>query len=89
MIEQYHDPANARSLFAAARAQAADAGNMEIELRALYDDAEVGERSSATWRPPAPPSTKAPSWPSGAVSAGPGSGSPCSRGQLAVRYLDR
>ena len=29
-------------LFAAARAQAATAGNPEIELRALYDDAEVG-----------------------------------------------
>jgi len=44
MIEQYHDPANARSLFAAARAQAAGAGNREIELRALYDDAEVGKQ---------------------------------------------
>jgi DNA-binding CsgD family transcriptional regulator len=44
MIEQYHDPTNARSLFAAARAQAADAGNLEIELRALYDDAEVGKQ---------------------------------------------
>jgi tetratricopeptide (TPR) repeat protein len=43
MIEQYHDPVNARSLFAAARAQAADAGNLEIELRAVYDDAEVGK----------------------------------------------
>ena len=42
MIEQYHDPANARSLFAAARAQAAGPGNLEIELRALYDYAEVG-----------------------------------------------
>jgi DNA-binding CsgD family transcriptional regulator len=44
MIEQYHDPAKARSLFAAARAQAADAGNLEIELRAVYDDAEVGKQ---------------------------------------------
>jgi DNA-binding NarL/FixJ family response regulator len=44
MIEQFHDPANARSLFAAARAQAADAGNLEIELRAMYDDAEVGKQ---------------------------------------------
>jgi DNA-binding CsgD family transcriptional regulator/tetratricopeptide (TPR) repeat protein len=42
MVEQYHDPANARSLFAVARAQAAGAGNLEIELRALYDYAEVG-----------------------------------------------
>ena len=44
MIEQYHDPAKARSLFAAARAQAAGAGNLEIELRAVYDDAEVGKQ---------------------------------------------
>jgi DNA-binding CsgD family transcriptional regulator/tetratricopeptide (TPR) repeat protein len=44
MIEQYHDPANARSLFAAARAQAAGAGNLEIEMRALYDYAEVGKQ---------------------------------------------
>ncbi|HEX3211004.1 MAG TPA: AAA family ATPase, partial [Actinomycetota bacterium] len=44
MIEQYHDPANARSLFAAARAQAVGAGNLEIELRAVYDDAEVGKQ---------------------------------------------
>jgi DNA-binding NarL/FixJ family response regulator/tetratricopeptide (TPR) repeat protein len=44
MVEQYHDPANARSLFVAARAQAAGAGNPEIELRALYDYAEVGKQ---------------------------------------------
>jgi DNA-binding NarL/FixJ family response regulator len=44
MVEQYHDPANARSLFAAARAQAAAAGNLEIELRAVYDDAEVAKQ---------------------------------------------
>ena len=44
MIEQYHDPARARSLFAAARAQAAGVGNLEIELRAVYDDAEVGKQ---------------------------------------------
>ena len=44
MIEQYHDPAKSRSLFAAARAQAAGAGNLEIELRAVYDDAEVGKQ---------------------------------------------
>ena len=44
MIEQYHDPAKARTLFAAARAQAAGAGNLEIELRAVYDDAEVGKQ---------------------------------------------
>jgi predicted ATPase/DNA-binding NarL/FixJ family response regulator len=41
MVEQYDDPARACSLFAAARAQAADAGSPEIELRALYDLAEV------------------------------------------------
>ena len=44
MVEQYDDPANARSLFAAARAQAAGADNLEIELRALYDYAEVGKQ---------------------------------------------
>jgi DNA-binding NarL/FixJ family response regulator len=44
MIEQYDDPAKAWSLFAAARAQAADAGNPEIELRALYDLAEVSNQ---------------------------------------------
>ena len=44
MIEQYHDPARARSLFTAARAQAAAAGDLEIELRARYDDAQVGKQ---------------------------------------------
>jgi DNA-binding CsgD family transcriptional regulator len=44
MVEQYQDPAKARSLWAAARAQAAGAGDLEIELRALYDDAEVGKQ---------------------------------------------
>jgi hypothetical protein len=44
MIEQYDDPAGARSRFAAARAQAADAGNPEVEVRALYDLAEVGSQ---------------------------------------------
>jgi DNA-binding NarL/FixJ family response regulator len=44
MIEQYDDPAGARSLFAAARAQAADAGDLDSELRALYDYAEVGKQ---------------------------------------------
>jgi DNA-binding NarL/FixJ family response regulator/tetratricopeptide (TPR) repeat protein len=44
MIEQYSDPANACSLFAAARAQAAAAGSPEIELRALYDLAEVSSQ---------------------------------------------
>jgi len=42
MIEQYDDPANARTLFAAARAEAAGAGDLEVELRALYNHAEVG-----------------------------------------------
>jgi tetratricopeptide (TPR) repeat protein len=37
MVEEYNDPANARSLYAAARARAADAGNLEIESRALQD----------------------------------------------------
>ena len=41
MVEQFDDPARACSLFAAARAQAADAGNPAIELRALYDLAQV------------------------------------------------
>jgi len=44
MVEQYDDPARACSLFAAARAQAADAGSPEIELRALYDLAEVQDQ---------------------------------------------
>jgi DNA-binding NarL/FixJ family response regulator len=44
VIEQYEDPAKACSLFAAARAQAAGAGNPEIELRALYDLAEVSDQ---------------------------------------------
>jgi DNA-binding NarL/FixJ family response regulator len=42
IIEQYDDPAKACSLFAAARAQAA--GNPEIQLRALYDLAEVSDQ---------------------------------------------
>jgi DNA-binding CsgD family transcriptional regulator len=37
MIEQYEDPASARRLYAAARARAADAGNLEIESRALHN----------------------------------------------------
>jgi DNA-binding CsgD family transcriptional regulator len=41
MVEQFDDPAGACSRFAAARAQAAEAGNPEIELRALYDFAQV------------------------------------------------
>jgi DNA-binding CsgD family transcriptional regulator len=41
MVEQFDDPAGACSRFAAARAQAADAGNPAIELRALYDFAQV------------------------------------------------
>jgi DNA-binding NarL/FixJ family response regulator/tetratricopeptide (TPR) repeat protein len=44
MVEQYDDPAGARSRFAAARAQAAGAGDPEVELRALYDNAEVGRQ---------------------------------------------
>jgi DNA-binding CsgD family transcriptional regulator len=37
MLEEYDDPANARSLYAAARARAAAAGNLDIESRALLD----------------------------------------------------
>jgi predicted ATPase/DNA-binding NarL/FixJ family response regulator len=44
MVEQYDDPANARAQFAAAQAQAAAAGNPQIELRALYCLAEVGNQ---------------------------------------------
>jgi DNA-binding CsgD family transcriptional regulator len=44
MIEQYNDPTRSCSLFATARAQAAGAGNPEIELRALYDLAEVSNQ---------------------------------------------
>jgi DNA-binding CsgD family transcriptional regulator len=41
MVEQFDDPAGACARFAAARAQAAAAGSPEIELRALYDLAQV------------------------------------------------
>jgi DNA-binding CsgD family transcriptional regulator/tetratricopeptide (TPR) repeat protein len=41
MVEQFDDPVGACSRFAAARAQAADAGNPAIELRVLYDLAQV------------------------------------------------
>jgi DNA-binding NarL/FixJ family response regulator len=37
MIQQYDDPTKARSLYAAGRARAADAGNPEIELRAFQN----------------------------------------------------
>jgi hypothetical protein len=37
MLQEYDDPANARSLYAAGRARAATAGNLEIESRALLD----------------------------------------------------
>ena len=37
MIQEWDDPAKARSLYGAGRARAADAGNLEIELRALQD----------------------------------------------------
>jgi DNA-binding CsgD family transcriptional regulator/tetratricopeptide (TPR) repeat protein len=37
MLQEYDDPANARSLYAAGRARAAAAGNLEIESRALVD----------------------------------------------------
>ena len=86
MIEQYHDPANARSLFAAARAQAADAGNIEIELRALYDDAEVGRQMGDL-------ASAGAGFDDGAVLAQRSGlgwsrfGIAMQRGQLAVRYL--
>jgi len=44
MIEQYDDPAGACARFAAARTQAAAAGNPAIELRALYGLAEVSNQ---------------------------------------------
>ena len=51
MIEEYDDPANARSLYAAGRARAAAAGNLEIESRALQDLAwlefELGNLAAA------------------------------------------
>jgi len=37
IVEQHDDLAKARSLYAAGRARAADAGNLEIELRALLN----------------------------------------------------
>ena len=70
VIEQYDDPAKACSLFAAARAQAAGAGNPEIELRACTTWPRC-RTSSGTWRPRVPPATRAPRWPSGPASAGP------------------
>jgi DNA-binding CsgD family transcriptional regulator len=53
MIEEiHHDPASARSLFAAGRARAAAAGNLEIESRALLDLAwlEFGQGNLAAAR---------------------------------------
>jgi DNA-binding CsgD family transcriptional regulator len=53
MIEEiHHDPASARSLFAAGRARAAAAGNPEIESRALLDLAwlEFGQGDLAAAR---------------------------------------
>jgi DNA-binding CsgD family transcriptional regulator/tetratricopeptide (TPR) repeat protein len=51
MIEEWDDPAKARSLYAAGRARAADAGNLEIELRALQDlavlEANLGNLAAA------------------------------------------
>jgi DNA-binding CsgD family transcriptional regulator/tetratricopeptide (TPR) repeat protein len=44
MVEQYDDPASACTRFTAARVQAAATGNPEIELRALYDLAEVSSQ---------------------------------------------
>ncbi|HEX8135249.1 MAG TPA: LuxR family transcriptional regulator, partial [Actinomycetes bacterium] len=44
MVEQYDDPASACTRFAVARAQAAAAGNPEIEHRALYCLAEVSSQ---------------------------------------------
>ncbi|HYY78008.1 MAG TPA: response regulator transcription factor, partial [Actinomycetes bacterium] len=44
MVEQYDDPTSACTRFAVARAHAAAAGNPEIELRALYDLAEVSSQ---------------------------------------------
>jgi DNA-binding CsgD family transcriptional regulator/tetratricopeptide (TPR) repeat protein len=55
IVEQYDDPASARRLYAAARARAAAAGNLEIELRALQDLAwleyQLGNLTAArtTW----------------------------------------
>jgi DNA-binding CsgD family transcriptional regulator/tetratricopeptide (TPR) repeat protein len=52
MIEEDTDPASARSLYAAARVRAADAGNLEIQSRALQDLAwlELGLGNLATAR---------------------------------------
>jgi DNA-binding CsgD family transcriptional regulator/tetratricopeptide (TPR) repeat protein len=41
LIEEVHDPASARTLYTAARAQAASAGNLEIQARALQDLASL------------------------------------------------
>jgi tetratricopeptide (TPR) repeat protein len=51
MIAEWDDPAKARSLYGAGRARAADAGNLEIELRALQDlavlEANLGNLAAA------------------------------------------
>jgi len=51
MIQESDDPAKARSLYGAGRARAADAGNLEIELRALQDlavlEANLGNLAAA------------------------------------------
>ena len=86
MIEQYDDPAKARSLFAAARAQAAGPGNLEIELRALYDYAEV-VASWATWRPPGPASDEGAELAERTGLGWSRFGIFLRRGQLTVRYL--
>jgi hypothetical protein len=57
MIEEHDDPASARPLYAAGRARAAEAGNLEIESRALQDLAWL-ELTSETWRPRERCSTK-------------------------------
>jgi DNA-binding CsgD family transcriptional regulator len=51
MIEEYEDPARARSLYAAGRARAAAAGNLWVESRALLDLAwlefDIGDLAAA------------------------------------------
>jgi DNA-binding CsgD family transcriptional regulator len=86
MVEQYEDPANARSLWAAAREQAAAAGDLETELRAMYDHAEVGRQLGDL-------ASAGATFDDGAELARRGGlgwsrfGISMQRGQLAVRYL--
>jgi len=76
MIQQYDDPAQARSLYAAGRARAADAATR----RSSCGRSRISPGWSTSWgiwQPPVPPATTALRWPSEPALAGPESGSGC------------